>query len=286
MRARDIIGLVIALLFALGIAMLSRMLLTEDESPQKAETTTIVEKAKTIDILVATTSLSVGHKITRTDLRWQPWPEASLNANYLTKGETKINDLEGSVVRYPLSQGEPMALDDIIRPGDRSVLSAIIDSGRRGLSINVNAATSSSGLVKPGDYVDVILSKSEASTDGLSNVISSEVVVANVRVLAIDARMGAEPGTIGGKVAAKTIPKTATLELTPNQADALVKATQQGELFLSLHSLSAGEEEDQCPGGVCEKELSSDFIIKVIRGNDSKDIKMNAGDEPGTGDKK
>ncbi len=286
MRARDIIGLIIALLFALGIAMLSRMLLTEDESPQKVETKTIVEKAKTMDVLVATTSLTVGHKLVRTDVRWQPWPEASLNANYLTKGETKITDLEGSVVRYPLSQGEPMALDDIIRPGDRSVLSAIIDSGRRGLSINVNAATSSSGLVKPGDYVDVILSKSEASSDGLSNVISSEIIVANVRVLAMDSKMAAEEGTIGGKVTTKSIPKTATLELTPNQAEALVKATQQGELFLSLHSLTAGTEEEQCPGGVCKEELSSDFTIKVIRGNDSQDIKMKSIDEKGTGSKK
>lgn len=286
MRVRDIIGLIIALLFALGIAMLSRMLLTEEETPKKVETKTVVEKAKMMDVLVATTSLSVGHKLVRTDVRWQPWPEASLNANYLTKGETKITDLEGSIVRYPLSQGEPMALDDIIRPGDRSVLSALIDSGRRGLSINVNAATSSSGLVKPGDYVDVILSKSEASSDGLSNVISSEIIVANVRVLAMDTQMGAEEGPIGGKVTTKPIPKTATLELTPNQAQALVKATQQGELFLSLHSLNAGTEEEQCPGGVCKEELSSDFTIKVIRGNDSQDIKMKSIDEKGTGDKK
>lgn len=284
MRAKDIIGLIIALLFALGIAVLSRMFLMDDGPAKKApEVKTVVQKAKTLDVLIATKPLRVGTSLARTDVRWQPWPETSINAAYITKGEANIKDMEGGVVRYPLSQGEPLTLEDIVRPGDRSFLSAIIDSGRRALSINVNPATSSSGLVRPGDFVDVILSKSEAGSDGLSNVISSEVVVSNVRVLAMDKQMGVEAKSV--KKVTGGSPKTATLELTPGQAETLVRATQQGELFLSLHSISADSKDEKCPGGVCEEEPSSTYSIKVIRGDKTENITVKAVDEKAAGGK-
>ena len=125
---------------------------------------------------------------------------------------------------------------------DRTGLSAVLEKGQRGVSITVAAESASGGFVVPNDHVDVILTRSTAKGQ------TSESILTNVRVLAINARLG-ETGTTGaagdGAEAAVADPKSqvfsggaiATLALTPDQADTVINASQLGKLSLSLRSI-------------------------------------------------
>ncbi len=198
MKARDIIGLIIALVLALGIAFLTRKFLAADTPPPPPKT--VVKKENTNEILVAAKSLAVGTRVGSGDIKWQPWPQSASNSNYLTHAKTNLKNLEGSVVRAALSQGEPITPEDILKPGDRSNLAAVIEEGKRAISIDVNAATSGSGLIQPGDHVDVIVAKTESNAKGNSSTVS-EMVVSNVKVVAVDNRLGASQGeTVKAKV--------------------------------------------------------------------------------------
>ncbi len=275
MKARDIIGLIIALVLALGIAFLTRQFLAADAPPPPPKTQTIVKKENTDEILIAARSLAVGTRVGSGDMKWQPWPQSASNSNYLTHAKINLKDIEGSVVRTALSQGEPVTLEDVLKPGDRSNLAAVIEEGKRAISIDVNAATSGSGLIQPGDHVDVIVAKTESGEKGESHTVS-EMVVSNVKVVAVDNRLGApSENGVKAKIAGDApVPKTATLEVSTAQAEALVKATKGGELFLSLHSFSTLGKEDTCKDGVCNEEAST-YTIKVMRADKQEDVQVN-----------
>lgn len=273
MKARDIIGLIIALVLALGIAFLTRKFLAAD-APPPPKTQTVVKKENTDEILIAAKSLAVGTRVGSGDMRWQPWPQSASNSNYLTHAKANLKDLEGSVVRSSLAQGEPVTLEDILKPGDRSNLAAVIEEGKRAISIDVNAATSGSGLIQPGDHVDVIVAKTEGNETGKTSTVS-EMVVSNVKVVAVDNRLGAtQSENVKAKVSGEApVPKTATLEVSTAQAEALVKATKSGELFLSLHSFSTLGKEDTCKDGVCNEDENT-YTIKVMRAEKQEDVQV------------
>jgi pilus assembly protein CpaB len=123
---------------------------------------------------------------------------------------------------------------------DRSgYMAAVLDKGMRAISTEISPETGAGGFILPNDHVDVILSRRERDADKVgagADSHSSETIMANIRVLAIDQTLGEKDGQ---KV---VIGKTATLELTPRQAEQLALSRQLGTLSLSLRSLAdAGE---------------------------------------------
>ncbi|MBY0502086.1 MAG: Flp pilus assembly protein CpaB [Alphaproteobacteria bacterium] len=226
MRLRDIIGLAIALVLAVGVALLTRLFLTKVEQPKPVAVSQPISLTK---ILVAGKNLLVGDKVRQGDLVWQEWPQQSLNPVYIMEGTVKSESLVGGVVRFNVLRGEPVLLMDIIRQGEHGVLAAVLDPGKRAISIDVTPATANSGLILPGDYVDVILS-SVMGGEGTATKGKSETVLKNVKVVAMDT----EIATLDDKT--KTPPHVATLEVNPEQAEILLAASKDGTLNLSLHS--------------------------------------------------
>jgi pilus assembly protein CpaB len=100
----------------------------------------------------------------------------------------------------------------------------------RAVSTEISPETGAGGFILPNDRVDVILSRRERTPGGVE-VVTSEVILGNIRVLAIDQAPRERDGqnTVVGK--------TATLELKPSQAEALARARQTGILSLALRSL-------------------------------------------------
>lgn len=157
----------------------------------------------------------------------------------------------GTVARRRILANEPISPDALIRRGDRSVGSAVVSPGMRAISVGISAQTASGGFIAPGDYVDVMLSIAHEITitdasgkkapegtpallpDGDTLVkYSTETVLRNVKVLAIDQKLGrnAEEGPAD-------VGKTATLEVSPHDAEKLLTANQLGSLTLVLRSL-------------------------------------------------
>jgi pilus assembly protein CpaB len=113
-------------------------------------------------------------------------------------------------------------------------MAAILPSGMRAISTEISPETGAGGFILPNDRVDVILSKREKNPDrsGSSDIVISEIILTNVRVLAIDQAPKEKDGqnTVVGK--------TVTLELKPEQSETLARARQTGTLALALRSIA------------------------------------------------
>jgi pilus assembly protein CpaB len=209
-------------------------------SPEQTVVTQVVEEAKT-QILVAKAAIGIGERLTVETLQWQDWPESALRPEYVTVSAMPDApaDLTGAVARFEFFPGEPIREAKLVR-ADQGYLSAVLESGKRGVSVGVTAASSAGGFVVPNDHVDVVLTTATATGQ------QSEVILSDVRVLAIGKRLG-EMGVSGGNTegdGTSPTPETfdastiATLELDPMQAEALINASTRGQLTLTLRSVA------------------------------------------------
>ena len=266
MRARDIIGLVIALLLAISVAFLTRYFLTEED--KKTETIVKEVPAKMSKILVAGKDLSEGELIQQEDLRWQDWPVNAITPQYVREGSVTLESLQGSIVKEPLHVGEPINLKDLVQTDEGGVLAAILDPGMRAIAINVNPQSALSGLIIPGDMVDLILSKKAGSQGGISTV-KSTTILSNIKVLAMDVNLKSKPEL------PEKQPRVAVLQVTPDQAETVMAAAKEGSLSLSLQSLGKGEIQ-ACVGEDCEEKID-DSTILIIRGSQKEEVNVQDG---------
>lgn len=234
---------IILLLVALLAGGLAAFLVTRGGDPapvQQVTNTEVVQEAK-MQILVAKTAIGVGERLSATQLEWQDWPAGAVRPEYVTIEALPEapTELTGAVARFEIFPGEPIREAKLVR-ADQGYLSAVLSEGMRGVSVEVTAASSAGGFVVPNDHVDVIL------TTLANGNQRSEVVLANVRVLAIGKRlgeMGASSGVEDPNAQTAPTPVTfdettiATLELTPGQAETLINSATRGELSLTLRSI-------------------------------------------------
>ena len=191
-------------------------------------------------VLVANVDLPAGQFLEETHVRWQAWPDKAIADVYFQKRVTDPSELYGAVVRAGIFAGEPLTAGSLIKPGDRGFLAAVLRPGYRAVAIAIDARSGVAGLVFPGDRVDVLMSikvieKGQKKDEKIVRR-ASETVLTNVRVLAVDQR-------VDDQNAVAKVAKTATMEVTPKQAEMLAVAGQMGKLSLSLRSLARNDEE-------------------------------------------
>ena len=145
----------------------------------------------------------------------------------------------GAVVRSRIAVGEPVTDGAVVKPGDRGFLAAVLNPGMRAVSVPITPTSANSGLIFPGDRVDLILTQTLIPGDGEGGTRRvSETVLKNLRIIA----MGVETGDDAEAGKANERAKTATLEVTPGQAETVALLTELGKLSLSLRSLAADGE--------------------------------------------
>lgn len=228
----------------------------EEEPPPAPAPTTQLE---TVDVLVAKTDIEIGHVLTADDMGWQIWPAAAASSTFLRKSDmpNAIEDFTGAVARSPFSVGEPIRESRLIKGHGSGYMAAVLPGGMRAISTEISPETGAGGFILPGDHVDVILSRRNKELEKRADVevFTSEIILQNVRVLAIDQTVDDKSGQ---KV---VIGKTATLELSPSQSETLALARQLGTISLALRSLV-----DSGKGGGGEtKDDSNGRGINVVR---------------------
>lgn len=261
MRPARIILVVVALV-AGGLAAFLVMRMGRTPAPEAEVVTQVVEEAKT-QILVARAPIGIGERLNADRVEWQNWPEGALRPEYVTVSAMPDApaELTGAVARFEFFPGEPIREQKLVR-ADQGYLSAVLAPGMRGVSVGVTAVSSAGGFVVPNDHVDVLLTTSTSAGQ------QSEVVLSNVRVLAIGKRLG-EMGASGGDENGENDGPTpvtfdnntiATLELTPSQAETLVNASIRGQLSLTLRSVvDFGKSAD------AQRPPSASQSVRVIR---------------------
>src|SRR6266481_2609645 len=202
------------------------------------------ERLPQVEVLVATVPLSAGTLLRAQDVTWQPVARAlepgeivrPSEAARATKPELDEEAraevygaaLRGAVVpgdpirRGPLPAGDPIRRGGVVKPGDRDFLQVVLSPGARAISIPVATGGASTGLLYPGDRVDVVLTQKFTDTAApLTRRSVSETVVENLRVLVIDA--------LDAKAASgSTFGRTVTLEVMPDQAEKINVAVELG----------------------------------------------------------
>lgn len=218
----------------------------------------------TTDVLVAAAELPMGQTIQTADLRWQPWPDNAMGAGYIarTTQPKGLEEIAGSIVRSSFLAGEPIRPQKLAR-SDGSFMAAILPPGMRAVAIVTDSRGSSSagGFILPNDHVDLIRTyrDEDAAQSGRPDAQVSETVLTDIRVLAIGQIVQERNGTnvVTGE--------TATLALTPAQAELVTLAQKVGQLSLSLRSLTdAGRATDAAP------EARADASMTVVRFGVSK----------------
>src|SRR5882757_5735399 len=195
-----------------------------------------VVQLQTVDVLVAKSDIGLGQSVTPDNLQWQTWPAATASNSFIRRSERPegTKEVAGSIARAPFITGEPIREQKLVKANGSGFMAAILPSGMRAISTEISPETGAGGFILPNDRVDVILSKRDKNPDrsGSADVVHSETILANVRVLAIDQAPKEKDGQNN------VVGKTVTLELKPEQSEALARARQSGTLSLALRSIA------------------------------------------------
>jgi len=200
----------------------------------------VVEQIEYKDVLVAKQDVVFGNRVTALDLEWIQWPAESVTESFITSDDRPgaIEELTGTVAQAPIFIGEPIQTRKLINTGDRSVMSALLAPGMRAVTTRISVASAAGGFIKPGDRVDIILTRQLQDLGGAGaagfrqNYSVSETIFENVRVMAIDQNY-----QVGAEGQASVLGSTATFELAQDDSEYLQEAVSQGDITLTLRSL-------------------------------------------------
>lgn len=228
---------ILVALFLLSLGTVSLICL--EALPQRVN----ADSAGTDEILVATGALSAGSFLHNKDVMWQRYTGKTEPSQIRrSPGPTQNGDLDqqshgelfGAALRENVGSAAPIRRNAIVRPGDRDFLQIVLSPGARAIAIPLATGGASTGLLSPGDHVDVILTQTFKNDPTLTRRSVSETVVESLRVLAIDA------ADAKATMARTGFGRTVTLEVTPQQAEKISVATELGKLSLMLRSSNAG----------------------------------------------
>ena len=234
MDRKKLVLLLGALIIAVGTAFAARSMFMGSAAPQAEAAPPAPVGPK---VLVANRALTAGTIITADSMGFQQWPEELVQDVYFIDGEADVNSLLGTVVRFPITAGEPVTQGSLVSPGDRGFLAAALSPGMRAVTVPVSARTGVAGFVFPGDRVDLLLtSKFEDENGDNGEIEGTETILANLRVLATD--QSTETITNEeGKTEVRAF-RTVTLEATPKFAEKISVAQSMGTLSLALRPLA------------------------------------------------
>jgi len=235
MKRPQLLGVAIAGVCGLGAFFGVMSLVNRQPTVVREEVQT-----NTTQVLVAKTEIGLGQITAPENFRWQDWPASSANAQYIQRSTrpNAITDFTGAVARAPMLPGEPVTPLKLVKAGDGGVLAAILPTGMRAISTRIREETAAGRLILPNDRVDVILTVKRRNRAGSDDSVS-DTLFRNIRVLAIGQLIEAKEGK---KLAEGN---TATLELTPIQAEELSAANSKGEISLSLRSIADMQKRDE-----------------------------------------
>lgn len=182
---------------------------------------------ETVDVVVATADMHYGQELSGKQLKFTPWPKASVPDGAFTDGE-KLMGLDGNVKRtvlQPIKAGEPILASKVTKLGDKPRLAFNLTEGKRAFSFAINATTAVAGFVQAGDRVDLLL------TRDIEGQMRTEVFMQNVKIIAID--QDTDASSRGARIG-----RLATIEVDPIDVQKLTIAQSSGKFSLALRGVN------------------------------------------------
>ena len=234
MDRKKLVLLLGALIIAIGTAFAARSMFTGASAPVAEAQPEVPQGPK---VLVAKRALPIGTIITADAIGYQLWPQEMVQDAYFIDGEADMSKLLGTVVRNPITAGEPVTQGSLVSPGDRGFLAAALAPGMRAITVPIRANSGGGvgGFVFPGDRVDLLLTQTVPGEQA-APLQATETILRNLRVLATDQSTESTTSPDG-----KTIVRafsTVTLEVTPRIAEKISVAQKIGQISLVLRSIA------------------------------------------------
>ena len=228
MKRAQLIGIAIAGVCGLGSFWLMKGILNKPrETKQDVQ-------VNTTEVMVARADIGLGHIATESSFRWQAWPADAVPPGAIARkggAGNPMREFQGAIARTPILAGEPITKAKLVKAGEGGVLASILPQGMRAISTKISEESSVGRLILPNDHVDIILIRRLRSKGGQEEHVS-DTLFRNVRILAIGQRIEVKEGQKNAEG------NTATLELTPRQAELLALAKSMGEISLALRSVA------------------------------------------------
>jgi pilus assembly protein CpaB len=185
---------------------------------------TRVVKAPTRQVFVATADISPGTAIIGQAVKAVTWPQEVIPPN----SAATMREIEGRVVKVPIPQGNPVLFSMLAPVGTAAGLSGILEDGKRALTVKVDEVAGVAGFVHPGDHVDVLMDmdmKSQGQQEHISKTILHDVMILTTGQI-WEQKGDNKPMVVN----------TVTLELTPDDAETLNLASNNGKIRLALRN--------------------------------------------------
>ena len=261
MDSRKVLLLVGALVVAAITAFMARTLIMGSSAPQATAVPGAPAPVDGPKVLVATRALPVGTIVDPSAVKFQPWPKELVEGAYFQEGpEFDLKNVIGTVVRNPITAGQPITQGALVKPGDRGFLAAALGPGMRAVTVPVSTQSSVAGFIFPGDRIDLLLTQTVTGGGDGPPLKAAETIMRNLRVLATDQRTSQEKDEEGNTVV-RTF-SNVTIEATPKIAEQIAVAQTLGSISLALRSIADNTAE-------LEQAIASGDV-KVPEGTDPK----------------
>ena len=303
-RTIRIIVLCVALVAAVGLALMVRQMATSKPVPIPVSAPAPPENPTT-KVVVAERDLQIGHRLTKDDIGWKPWPVESLSPLYITDGaapppvaaepvadkkdapktvgEAKPSasplaaaisgseardQLVGAIVREPILAGEPILERKLVRSGEGGYMAVVLQPGMRAVSLPVTVETGAGGFILPGDRVDVVQSRRLDKAAGGGGSAAQDV---EARTILRNIRvLAVDQATEPPKGDKAVVGAVATLEVAAADAPLVARAKTQGDVILALRSYAdAGEPSGRTTGEGDNQQ------VKVFRAGQVSEVTVN-----------
>jgi pilus assembly protein CpaB len=227
MKRAQLIGIAVAAVCGLAAFFLMKTIIGKPREIQREIHSDVSE------VLVARSDIGLGQVVSESSFRWQTWPPEAVPPGAITSrgGANAMRDLAGGIARAPIMAGEPVTRTKLVKAGEGGVLASILPKGMRAISTKITEDSAVGKMILPNDHVDVIVTRRLRGRTGQEEQVS-DTLFRNIRVLAIGQQLEAKDGKKGADGT------TATLELSPRQAENLARAKLMGEISLSLRSIA------------------------------------------------
>ena len=196
-------------------------------------------------IVVAAQPLAFGATVSADNISEIPWAAKALPEGAFASKDDVLKDGR-RVVLSQLDRNEPVLRSKITGPGQRGSLSSLLEEGKRAVTVRVDDVRGVAGFVLPGDFVDVVLIGEDPASQREGY---SEILLHHVKVLAID-QLASE------RQEQPTVAKAVTIEVTPEQAQRILLASNVGKLSLILRQ--PGDVNADTGRRVTERDLGRD----------------------------
>ncbi|WP_017932218.1 Flp pilus assembly protein CpaB [Robiginitomaculum antarcticum] len=231
---------------------------------QNVEPQTVIQEVEMAHILVPVQLLPRGTRLKPEMLEWRKWPADAVDPSFIDQdaSPTAIEDWTNSVVYIEIAAGEPITARKLVKPGDKSVMSAFLEPGYRAVSIRITTDAAASGFINPGDNVDIMITRRLTGESGSGFV--TETIFENVTVLSIDQTYAKGPDgapfVLGGQ---------ALLMLSREDAEMVTMSQQMGDLSLVLRPLNGANRRGVRSAALVDANKENEVrSLQVYRGGD------------------